>query len=186
MAILDETERSIVLSPISTTRPPRMSGFTWLVTFSFLPAPTYADLETAASRRERVLLSNCYRESQHNSKVLDCILTGGNSTWALVTINSTSPRDALMISPNFSQTPGSIPRRLFSARVARKFLTVSLEPAAPRVFSSSAIMPLLSLSDRVGVVRMAASLVSLAKRSLRELRAFAAGSRAEDLAAAVY
>lgn len=89
-----------------------------------------------------------------------------------------------MISPNFSQTPGSIPKRLFSARVARKFLTVSL--VAPTFFSSSAIMPLLSPSDRVGVFSMAASLVSLARRLLRELRAFAAGSREEDLTAAVY
>lgn len=56
-AILAETERSIVRSPISTTRPPRMSGFTFGTTLSLWPWPTYWDLLTADSRRLRVRLS---------------------------------------------------------------------------------------------------------------------------------
>lgn len=91
-----------------------------------------------------------------------------------------------MIWPNFSETPGSIPRRLFSAKVARKFLTVSFELTAPRFFCSSEMMALLSLSESVGVFRIVASLGSLARRSPRALRAFAVGSRDEDLTAAVY
>lgn len=91
-----------------------------------------------------------------------------------------------MIWPNFSQTPWSIPRRLFSARVARKFLTVSLELVGPAFFCNSATMALLSLSERVGVLRIETSFVSLAQRSLRALRALAVGSREEDLTAAVY
>lgn len=81
LAMRLETLRSIVRSPISTTRPPTMSGLTWaralatgldymrmklgkkrhtsLVTLSFLPAPTYSDLATAVSSLERVLLSSC-------------------------------------------------------------------------------------------------------------------------------
>jgi len=64
-----------------------------------------------------------------------------------------------MIWVYFSQTPGSIPRRLFSARVSRKFLTVSWE--IPACFWSSPTMADLSASLRVGVLRMAASLTSL-------------------------
>lgn len=60
LTILEDTDKSMVRSPISTTRPPRISGFTSFVTFSFLPGPTYCDLETAASRRDRVRPSSCY------------------------------------------------------------------------------------------------------------------------------
>ena len=90
-----------------------------------------------------------------------------------------------MISANFSETPLSMPRRLFSARVARKFLTVSLA-APPICFCSSATMAPLSASVSVGVSRMTASLASLAYRALRALSARAVGSRDEDLTAAVY
>lgn len=91
-----------------------------------------------------------------------------------------------MISPNLSQTPFRIPRRLFSARVARKFLTVSLEPAEPSCFCSSVTMALLSASLRVGVLRMLESLGSLVTRSFSEERALAVGSREDSLTAAVY
>jgi hypothetical protein len=91
-----------------------------------------------------------------------------------------------MISANLSQTPFKMPNRLFSARVARKFLTVSLEPEAPSDFCSSATMDPLSPAERVGVLRMVNNFESLATRSLRALRAFAVGSRAEVFAAAVY
>ena len=46
----------MVRSPISTTRPPRISGLTSFRTLSFLPW-LYWDLVTAFSRRPRVLLS---------------------------------------------------------------------------------------------------------------------------------
>jgi hypothetical protein len=91
-----------------------------------------------------------------------------------------------MISPNLSQTPFRMLRRLFSARVERKFLTVSLEPTEPSCFCSSATMALLSASLRVGVLRIRESLVSLVTRSFRELRALAVGSSEDDLTAAVY
>lgn len=37
-----------------------IENLTLFVTFNFLPWPTYSDFETAVSRRERVLPSNCY------------------------------------------------------------------------------------------------------------------------------
>jgi len=107
-------------------------------------------------------------------------------TWADVTVISTSPREALISSLNFAQMPCSRPRRLFSARVARKFLTVSLLPAAPIAFCSSATTAFLSPSVRVGVLKTVASLASLEYSSPRALRAFAVGSRVEVFTAAVY
>jgi len=59
-AILAETERSMVRSPISTTRPPLISGLTLGTTLSFWPEETYEDLLTADSRRLRVRLSRGY------------------------------------------------------------------------------------------------------------------------------
>jgi hypothetical protein len=73
---------------------------------------------------------------------------------------------------------------LFSASVARKFLTVS--PPAPACLASSATTAERSSSVRVGAERMAVSLVSFSTRALRVLRALAVGSRVDDLAAAVY
>lgn len=64
LAMREETERSMVRSPTSTTRPPIMSELTSLVTLSFLPAPTYWDLLTAASSLARVLLSRACCEFQ--------------------------------------------------------------------------------------------------------------------------
>lgn len=63
LAILEETDRSMVRSPISTMSPPRISGLTLETTLSFWPLETYCDLLTAASRRERVLLSRAYKTS---------------------------------------------------------------------------------------------------------------------------
>lgn len=63
---------------------------------------------------------------------------------------------------------------------------VSLDPEEPRAFCSSATMTLLSASDRVGVLRIVASLASLETTSFRAMRALAVGSREEDLTAAVY
>lgn len=108
----------------------------------------------------------------------------GKRTWALVTLSSTSPRAALMMAPNFSQTPFRRPRRLFSASVLRKFLTVS--PPAPACLASSATMADLSSAVRVGAARISDSLGSFSTMALRLLRALAVGSRVEVLAAAVY
>ena len=65
LEILLDTLRSMVRSPISTTRPPRMSGLTLGTTFSFLPW-LYSDLLMAVSRRRRSLSSSfCTQHSQH-------------------------------------------------------------------------------------------------------------------------
>ena len=105
-------------------------------------------------------------------------------TWALVTTISTSPRAALISSLNLPQTPGRRPRRLFSARGARKFLTVS--PEAPAFFCNSTTMALLSAEDRVGASRMVTSFASFCSRLPRAARPLAVGSREEVLTAAVY
>jgi len=89
-----------------------------------------------------------------------------------------------MSSPNLLQTPGSRPRRLFSARVARKFLTVS--PAAPALFCSSATMALLSAAVRVGASRMVTSLLSFCSSAPSFSMPLAVGSSVCVLTAAVY
>ena len=104
--------------------------------------------------------------------------------WALVTLSSTSPRAADMISPNFRQTPGKRPRRLFSASVLRKFLKVS--PPPPACLTSSVTMAVLSSELSVGAARMLASLGSLLTMFPRVPRALAVGSSVDDLEAAVY
>lgn len=101
-----------------------------------------------------------------------------------MTLSSTSPRAAATISPNLLTTPPRRPRRLFSARVSRKFLTVGVAP--PACLASSATMAALSSALSVGASRMAPSLGSLSRRLPRLARALAVGSRADDLAAAVY
>jgi hypothetical protein len=237
LAILAETLRSIVLSPISTTNPPTISGLTCLegvskggqvqqeerrknrrpgtgvlhtllVTLSFLPWPTYSDFATAVSKREMVLLSNCYAFPSKSAAILQIqqhnhveavpntfapnlhggtfTRTTGTHTVALVTTISISPWDADISTPNFSQTPLRIPKRLFSASMARKFLTVSLFAAAPDCFCNSATMALLSARVSVGASRMVASLGSLSKMVLRVPSALAVGSREDVFEAAVY
>ena len=102
-----------------------------------------------------------------------------------MTVISTSPFAADKICPNFWQTPARMLRRLFSARVSRKFLTVASLPA-PACLTSSATMADLSAEERLGAPRMVLSLVSFSSRVPRLARARAVGSRAEDLTAAVY
>lgn len=106
-------------------------------------------------------------------------------TCALVTTISTSPRAALMSSVNLLTTEGSRPRRLFSARVARKFLTLA-SPSTRATLRSSPTMALLSAAVSCGVLRMAASLGSFSRTVPTEARARAVGSREEVLTAAVY
>lgn len=109
---------------------------------------------------------------------------GKRRTAALVTVISTSPRLALISSLNLAQTLPRRDRRLFSARVRRKFLTVS--PVAPVLFSSSATMADLSSALRVGAPRIVTSLVSFSMRLPSLPKAVAVGSREEVLTAAVY
>lgn len=101
-----------------------------------------------------------------------------------MTVISTSPREADINWPNFWQTPLRMPSLLFSARVLRKFLTVSLLP--PVCLLSSATMADLSSAVSVGVDRTLDRLGSLSKTLLRLARAFAVGSSVDDLEAAVY
>lgn len=74
---------------------------------------------------------------------------------------------------------------MFSARVWRKCETVGWL-ALLVDFCSSATTALLSAEDRVGVERMAPSLVSLASRAARAATVLAVGSRVDVLTAAVY
>lgn len=89
-----------------------------------------------------------------------------------------------MSSLNLPTTPGSRLRRLFSARASRKFLTVA--SLAPDCLLSSWTMAFLSSAVRVGADRMVLSLVSFSTRAPSLFRAWAVGSRFDDLTAAVY
>ena len=177
------------------------------MTLSFFPCPTYSLLLTACSSRWSVFPSNGYfqdrvprqsgsppassplAEPDHIlSKSLH--LVGRRLTCADVTVSSTSPRYAPISTSNFSHTPCSTPRRLFSASVCRKFRTVSapgpvLDPA-PVCLSSSATILDLSAGVRVGALRIAGSLVSRRKTLDRAARARAVGSSVWVLDAAVY
>jgi len=75
---------------------------------------------------------------------------------------------------------------LFSASVARRFLTVLSDEGRPAAFSSSAMIWPLSAWVSVGACRIVASLASLATMLLSEATALAVGSRVEVLTAAVY
>ena len=199
--ILLDTLRSMVRSPISTTRPPRMSGSTCVkrpsrqsiespplerarghggdkrkgnhdtlrtlvTTFGFLPAPTYALRPTAVSSWRTV------RDS---------------SGAALVITTSTSPRAAPISVANLPHTPGSTPRRLFSARVSRKVRSVEA-PVPPAVIErcSSTITCCLSAGESVGAVRMAGRRGSRSSVAERLSSARATASRVWVFAAAVY
>jgi hypothetical protein len=75
---------------------------------------------------------------------------------------------------------------LFSARVFKKFLTVSPLSAPPMCRCSSCTICDLSLGVKVGAVRIVASLGSFLKTSDRAARDLAVPSSAEVFAAAVY
>ncbi len=113
-------------------------------------------------------------------------VASGAHTAALVMINSISPLLALINCVNLSHTPSRIPSRLFCASVERKFLTVPLLSAPPVCFSSSPMIADLSASCRVGVERIACSLVSCFMTEKREEMAREVLSRADCFAAAVY
>lgn len=86
---------------------------------------------------------------------------------------------------NFSVTGCRTERRLFSARVSRKFL---MRPSlsAPTFFWSSATMAFLSAGDSEGDDSSCVSLGSFLKTAARLSRALAVGSSEDVLAAAVY
>jgi hypothetical protein len=107
-------------------------------------------------------------------------------TAAEVILNSISPFEALINSANFSQTPSNKPSRLFSAKVARKFLTVPLLSAPPVCFSSSAMMADLSDSCRVGAAIRVCSFGSFFISVEREAMAREVLSKADCFTAAVY
>lgn len=107
-------------------------------------------------------------------------------TEALVTIRSTSPLAAPINVVNFSHTPGSIASLLFSARVFRKFFTVSPLSLPPVCLCNSWIIWDLSPGLKVGALRITGSFVSFLKTSESAARALEVLSRVEVLAAAVY
>jgi len=103
-----------------------------------------------------------------------------------MTVNSTSPRAALIRVMNFSQTPSRTLSLLFSARASRKFLTVLPLSWTPIFFWSSWTIWDLSETLRVGALRICWSLASFLKTADRFSRAFAVLSRVCVLTAAVY
>ena len=103
-----------------------------------------------------------------------------------MTVNSTSPLAAPIKIVNLSQTPSSIPNRLLSARVFRKFFTVSPLSRPPVCRCNSWIIWDLSLDVSVGAVRIIGSLGSFLKISDSAARAFDVLSNDDNLAAAVY
>lgn len=141
----------------------------------------------SASARNSGMMSVSVSMSRSISQNVACpmIFVPVKLTCALVTFISTSPLAAATMVSNFSQTPPKRPRRLFSARASRKFLTVALEPA-PDCLASSATTAALSSLLRVGALRMVESLGSFWMMLCRVAMALEVGSRLEDLEAAVY
>jgi hypothetical protein len=110
----------------------------------------------------------------------------GGHTEALVTVSSTSWFHALIRSSNLVQTPSINPSLLFSAKVFRKFLTVSCLSATPICFINSPTMAVLSEGFNVGAWSIVFSLGSFLRRPDREARDLATPSKMEVFAAAVY
>lgn len=162
LTILLAMDRSTVRSPTSTTRPPRMSALTLLVTLRVLPSPTKEDLEIEAERRLMVLLSKGEAE---------------------VMVASTTPLAALVKVSNFSTMEGMRESLLFSARRERKLETVLSALIAELKVE---ITVFLSSVDKAGFSRMTGSLASFLTRSFKALRADSVLGRVEDLEAAEY
>jgi hypothetical protein len=174
----------MVRSAISTMSPPRISGLTLGTTLRDWPLATYCEFLMAVSRRLMVLLSRgcCCQLMSHVQYPYPSI----RRTAALVTTSSTSPRCAPISTPNFSTTPSSTPRRLFSARVVSRFLTMPSLSALPMCFWSSWTICCLSETERVGAWRMSLSLGSFLKTLWRVLSDLPVASRALVFEAAVY
>ena len=101
-------------------------------------------------------------------------------------VKSSSPLAAPISVVNFSHTPCNKLSLLLSAKVFRKFLTVSALSWPPMCFCSSCIICDLSPGVKVGAVRMIGSWASLLKTSERAARDLEVESRDDDLTAAVY
>lgn len=194
LAILLATDKSMVRSAISTMSPPRISGLTLGTTLSVWPVVTYCEFLMAVSRRLIVLLSRGYILLVKIFRATILLMfffqrfvsPDIQRTVALVTVSSTSPRCAPMSTPNFSATPCSMPNRLFSARVVRRFLTMPSLSALPMCFWSSWTICCLSATVSEGAWRIWVSLASFWKTPCRAERDLAVGSRALVFAAAVY
>lgn len=150
-------------------------------TFNLLPW-LYSDFVTALSNRCKVFVSSFY-VYQHSFQVDECL---SYSTDALVTIISISPLAAPINIANFSQTPCRILRRLFSARVCKKFLTVSPLSIPPVCFCNSWMICDLSAGVKAGAERMLDNLASFLNTSDKRERDFEVLSKADVLTAAVY
>lgn len=72
LATLEAIDKSTVLSPTSTIKPPKISGSTLLVNLKVLPAPTNLDLVTEASIFFKVLESNSLDEVTTASTIPLC------------------------------------------------------------------------------------------------------------------
>lgn len=103
-----------------------------------------------------------------------------------MTLRSISPRAAPISVTNFSHTSCRIPSLLFSARVLKKFLTVSFLSRAPICFCSSCTIWDLSCCVNVGALRILESFESFLKTSERAERDLDVLSNEEVFAAAVY
>jgi hypothetical protein len=130
-------------------------------------------------------LSN-YPTFDSNPGPMDMASHQQQRTSALVTTSSTSPRCAPIRTPNFSTTPPSTPNRLFSASVARKFLTMPSLSWLPMCFCSSWTICCLSETDSEGACRISLSLASFLNTLESVSSDLAVGSRALVFAAAVY
>lgn len=118
-------EASMVLSPMSTRRPPRTDGLTLLVKVKVLPSAN-GDPFKAFSMRVMVLES---RDS------------------AEVTTTSSSPRYADMSWLKSAKTLGAEERRPFSERTLRRLKSNGEEPEGSTFFKTSE----RSLKERVGL-----------------------------------
>ena len=159
-----------------------LEGLTFGTTLSFFPW-LYSDLAIALSSLWSTLGSSFWKA--HASTTTNARLPKG-LTEALVTVNSTSPLAAPIKVSNFSQTPSKMPNRLLSAKVLRKFFTVSPLSAPPVCLSNSWMIWDLSPGLRVGAERILGSFASFRKTSANALSAFEVLSREEVFAAAVY
>ncbi len=81
LLILPETDKSTVLSPTSTTTPPRISGLTLLLILNFFPSPTKVDFEIAVWIRFKYLFSNGYMIQIKKLKKLVSSLTIEIDKW---------------------------------------------------------------------------------------------------------
>ena len=107
-------------------------------------------------------------------------------TAALITVKSICPFAAPVKVTNFSQISWSKPSRLLSARVLRKFRTVSPLSDVPACLWSSSTIWDLSCRVNVGALRIMLSFGSFLRISRSEAKDLLVLSKVDDLTAAVY